>query len=177
MSALLTPTVHTGGGVAPLVPSLRRALLVAAIALPLAALAVGLRVVDPAGRRFVILYVTPLLLIVPLWLKLRLDHLQDSFPVVRILDIAIVAFSAARLAGDIAPVSGHMLFLTYTVLTTPTRWYRWVAGALILETSIFKLWIWRDVNTWAWGLVVGAAAALAYRLCIVWASPLTRACC
>jgi hypothetical protein len=62
--------------------------------------------------------------------------------------------------GEVLPFSGHMLFLTYSGLTTTARWYRWLALVLLAETTVFKLWVWRDVYSWSLGLVIGLVAAV-----------------
>ena len=67
---------------------------------------------------------------------------------------------ARFVVGTVLPFSGHMLFLTYTVLTIGrVRWYRRLAVVLLVETTIFKLWLWRDPYSWSIGLGLGAVAA------------------
>jgi hypothetical protein len=64
--------------------------------------------------------------------------------------------------GELLPFSGHMLFLAYSGLTTRRTWYRGLALALLVETTVFKLWLWRDVTSWALGLALGLLAAFGY---------------
>ena len=77
------------------------------------------------------------------------------------LDVLVFVLAAARFGvGERLPFSGHMLFLTYTILTTRDRPYRWLALGLLVETTLFKLGLWSDPRSWSIGLLVGAIAAL-----------------
>lgn len=113
--------------------------------------------------RFVALYVTPIALMAPWWLRERLR----TVPLVgvrglvpRLIDGAVLLLAVARFGvGTTFPFSGHMLFLTHSVLTTPVKRYQWTAAALIIETSIFKLLVWQDVMSWAIGLGAGLVTA------------------
>lgn len=150
----------------------RRVLLAAAVAFPAAALAgavlvragaTGLGARSGAAATFLAWYVAPLFLAAPLWLRERL-HVAGR---ARALDAAVLVLAFARFAGGgwLLPFSGHMLFLTYSSLTPPaTRGYRLLAAALLIETTVFKLWIWRDPRSWALGLVLGLLAAAAPRM-------------
>ncbi len=143
-------------------PFLDRALLALAVLLPVLAIGVGLAFWDGAASRFLTLYVAPMALAVPLWLRERLRVVMMVPPLCRILDVAVVSVALARFIGAIVPLSGHMLFLTYSGLTTPPRWYRTLALALIAETTLFKLGIWNDVQTWGLGAMAGAVGGAAY---------------
>jgi hypothetical protein len=149
----------------------RRALLAAAVALPalalVAAVLVWARVVDLGATRrpavtFLVLYVAPLFLAAPLWLRERLGVGGAA----RLVDLAVLALAFARFTGGgILPFSGHMLFLTYSVLAGPVSLrYRALALALLIETTVFKLWIWRDPRSWGLGLVLGLFAWVIWRL-------------
>ncbi|HEX8903837.1 MAG TPA: hypothetical protein VF771_03290 [Longimicrobiaceae bacterium] len=149
----------------------RKLLLAAAVALPalalVAALLVRLRIVDLGARSgaavtFLVFYVAPLFIAAPLWLRERVDVVGRA----RVLDLAVVALAFARfVGGGILPFSGHMLFLTYSLLARPISFrYRLLAVALLIETTVFKLWIWRDPRSWGLGLALGLAAAVAWWL-------------
>jgi hypothetical protein len=115
-----------------------------------------------AGLRFLALYVAPMFLAAPLWARQRLAGLEQRPASVRAVDGGVLVLSLARfVAGGVLPFSGHMLFLTYSGLTVRARGYRWLVGLLLLETTVFKLWLWRDPQSWSLGLGLGLAAGLA----------------
>jgi hypothetical protein len=143
----------------------RRALRWSAILFPCAAVVAALFVHGWPAQRFLLFYVAPLFLAAPLWAELRIG--ESGFALTRrsLMDGAITVAAFLRFVlGTILPFSGHMLFLTYTGITTPQRWYRWLALALIVETTAFKLWLWRDRYSWSLGLLIGIVAAAAIRL-------------
>jgi hypothetical protein len=76
----------------------------------------------------------------------------------------VVLFAVLRTLTGALPFSGHMLFLTYSLLTTPVRWYQVVAVLLIAETTGFKLGVWHDFASWSIGLATGLACAGVYAL-------------
>jgi hypothetical protein len=80
------------------------------------------------------------------------------------VDVAVLAVAAARFLGAVVPVSGHMLFLVYSAVTTRNRWYQLLAVALIMETTLFKLGVWADPTTWALGAAAGLVGGGLYRL-------------
>ncbi len=112
---------------------------------------------------FLSVYMAPLFLVGPLWLRLRLRTIEIlPRPIVR-LDAAVFALGAVRtVAIGVLPYSGHTLFLTYAAASTPERGFRAVAALLWLGTTITKLWVWRDPVSWGWGSGLGAAASLLY---------------
>lgn len=121
----------------------------------------------PAAR-YLLLYVAPICLVAPWWMHERIRTLDHAASLPRgrlLLDAAVLVLAVARFGiGEGLPFSGHMLFLVYSVLTTPARGYRIVATVLLLETTAFKLWIWRDVSSWELGLALGLVAALFARV-------------
>jgi hypothetical protein len=133
--------------------------------LPTMALASAFFVREWPAQRFLALYVAPLLLAAPIWLELRIGESEPAMTKRVVVDGVVVLFSFLRFAlGAILPFSGHMLFLTYSGVTTGQRWYRWLALALILETTFFKLWLWDDAQSWLVGLFIGLGAAAYIRL-------------
>lgn len=157
---------------------LRRLLAWCAVLLPLACLVVaaalragagaalpGVGARPAAAARFLALYAAPLMLAAPLWARGRLVHLERLAPRTRALDVGVTVLALARfVAGAMLPFSGHMLFLTYTALARPgDRGYCWLAAVLLAETTVFKLWLWRDPTSWGMGLALGLLAAWAAR--------------
>jgi hypothetical protein len=79
-----------------------------------------------------------------------------------LLDEIVVVLAALRLVTDVIPYSGHMLFLVYSGGVQKSWLYRFVALALLIETSYFKWIVWRDPLSWGIGLLLGLAAAVAH---------------
>lgn len=114
--------------------------------------------------RYFMIYAAPLLVAVALWGRARLQVVETLTPLTLAMDGVVVALSFVRFVfGEVHPLSGHMLFLTYSVITTRATGYRWLAVILLLETTVFKLLIWRDPYSWTLGLLAGLVMAV-----IVW---------
>jgi len=143
--------------------ALPRLLLWTAVALPAVPLAGALVADGWPAQRFLALYVAPLFAAAPLWLRLRLRAPDAARGIRAWLDGAVLLLSFLRFVlGGVLPFSGHTLFLTYSGLTTRDAWYRWLAAALVVETTVFKLWLWRDASSWALGIALGLLAAWSY---------------
>lgn len=143
--------------------ALDRLLLAAAIVLPLVAIAIGvLRSDEPGVLWFAILYVAPMLVAAPFWVRVRTAQHPLSLSAAWILDGLVMFLAALRAVGaPWLPFSGHTLFLTYSGIVTPHRRYRLLALALFLETTVFKLWLWRDPLSWGLGIATGMLLAVA----------------
>ena len=140
---------------------LRRALLAAAVILPIAVTIAGLSSRHPRGPLFIALYVAPLVLVGPLWLRLRLTERPLALSPLWGLDgLAMLLGTLRAIGATWLPFSGHTLFLTYSALTTRNTGYRLVALLLFAETTVFKLWVWHDKFTWASGILAGLLLAL-----------------
>ncbi len=139
--------------------TLRRALTVAAVVVP-ALFAAGALVVDgwPA-RRFLLLYVAPFFVAFFVWARVRVDEVARTPPGALGVDAGAVVLGAVRFVGPLVPFSGHMLFFTYSVLATRSTPYRLLALVLAVETTWFKLGLWRDPASWGLGIAAGAALA------------------
>ena len=109
------------------------------------------------------LYIAPVCVAAPLWLRLRLSDAGARRPARWVLDILIVFAAASRLVGNYVPASGHMLFLTYSALTTTPKWYRAFAAVLLVVATVFKLAVAGDTQGWTVGLAMGLVAAVVYR--------------
>jgi hypothetical protein len=131
----------------------------AALLLPVGAIAVAFFIDGWPAQRYLVFYVAPLFFAATTWMRLRLD---DGWPAMNtrfLLDVLVLGLSFLRFViGTLFPFSGHMLFLTYSALTIQHRGYRFLAVVLLLETTWFKLWLWRDPYTWLLGLVLGLLA-------------------
>ncbi|HJR65786.1 MAG TPA: hypothetical protein VJ802_05120 [Gemmatimonadaceae bacterium] len=114
------------------------------------------------GLRFFLLYVAPMLIVTPIWLHLRLAERRLSLSRRWLLDAVVVFMAALRGIGVPGlPFSGHTLFLAYSGIVTRHRGYRVLALLLMLETTVFKLWLWRDPKSWGLGIAIGVLLAVA----------------
>ena len=152
-------------------PTLRRALLAAAVAVPVLAGVAAVVVDGWAARRFILFYSAPLFVALFLWIRLRLDEVEHAPPRALAVDAAAVALGFLRFTGGWLPFSGHMLFFTCSALTTRSGAYVALAVALAAETTWFKLALWRDPASWALGIATGAILALARRTLAAAPSP------
>lgn len=141
--------------------ALSRAALAASVALPVAFVAVGLVLDDWRAGRFLLAYVAPFFVALPLWAWCRLK--RDWGRREMVLDGAVVTLGALRFAGGFLPFSGHTLFFVYSLLTERTRWYRWLALALLAETAYFKLVVWSDPRSFTLGIALALAFAALHR--------------
>jgi len=145
--------------------TLRALLLWATFLCPAVAVIAGLFAATWPIQRGLIFYVAPLFFIGPLWLRLRLDERGLGWGTLWSIDLGIFFLAVLRFAtGPWLPFSGHMLFLTYSALTTTSAPYRALAFALALETAWFKFVLWHDPRTFWFGLAGGAVAALVFVL-------------
>ena len=115
-------------------------------------------------RQLWILYVAPLTIAAPLWLRLRLYEPQRHPWPPRAVDASVVAICIFRFfRPELLPFSGHTLFLSYSALSTRRRWYLALAAILLVETTIFKFLVWGDASSWWIGLALGTALAAVQR--------------
>lgn len=127
----------------------------------LCAVALVAAAIFPDHAFFFIVYLSPLPPTGALWLRLRfrtLDRLTDQEI---LLDLSTFGLAALRSAGGwgIIPYSGHMVFLTYSILRTPQLGYRLLAAALLLMTTAYKFRISHDISGWVVGLALGMGLA------------------
>ena len=115
------------------------------------------------GRRFLLFYFAPIVAMAFLWGGLRVAELDFYARGQLALDAVVLGGALARFViGEVLPFSGHMLFFAYTLLTTRETWYRSLCLLLILETTWFKLHVWKDWKTWAVGSVSGLVFGVAW---------------
>lgn len=121
-----------------------------------------------AAARFLAFYAAPLFVAVLVWARIRLGSLESLTPAECSTDAVVTFLAFARFVfGAVLPFSGHMLFLSYALLTARGACgFRLLAVVLLVETTVFKLWIWQDTTSWALGLALGVLAAL-----LVWRVP------
>ncbi|HUN08413.1 MAG TPA: hypothetical protein PLQ56_17540 [Aggregatilineales bacterium] len=77
------------------------------------------------------------------------------------LDVPVVVLALSRTIAPVPLISGHALFLTYSLLTTQTRLSRISALAMLLYV-IWVKWLLQDVSLLG-GALVGLIAAVVLR--------------
>lgn len=113
------------------------------------------------GLEFFFLYVAPMLIAAPWWVRVRLAERPLTISARWVLDAVVILLAALRAVGvPWLPFSGHTLFLTYSGIVTRHRGYRILALLLMLETTVFKLWLWRDPGSWSLGIAAGVMLAI-----------------
>lgn len=68
-----------------------------------------------------------------------------------------------RVIGNVPYISGHTLFLSYTILGPASRVTRITALLAMLEVIYLKYFVWHDPITSSSGIVLGAIAAVTAR--------------
>jgi hypothetical protein len=123
---------------------------------------------DWPAQRFLIVYTAPMFAFGAWWARALLASV-GSLPT-RVLIIDALAFAAAgiRVAGGwgVIPYSGHVLFLTFVLLSTSDRRFRWSAIALLAVATWFKVALWNDWRSWSLGLMLGVLLAIARRVTV-----------
>jgi hypothetical protein len=127
--------------------------------IPIIILIVGLAINDWIAERFVLFYFLPIVIIALLWLFLRLKKYNTLSKTVIIIDVLVFISAIFRLIG-ILPFSSHMLFLTYSIITTDNKYFRILTVLIILETTYLKLFIWNDTLSWVFGGLIGFALGI-----------------
>jgi hypothetical protein len=115
------------------------------------------------AQRFVLFYLAPLVPAVVLCARERLADRADYSRTALVLDCSVFVLAATRTVSGVLPFSGHMLFLTYALLTVRSAALRLFVGVLWLETAYFKLVLWDDPLSWSVGLLLGAVLGLVFR--------------
>ncbi len=86
------------------------------------------------------------------------DRAERWREIIWFIDIPIVILALLRSAYPIPIVSGHSLFLTYAIFTTPSWVTRITAILVLIEVIYLKTFVWHD-PTLIGGIVVGALMA------------------
>jgi hypothetical protein len=78
------------------------------------------------------------------------------------IDLPIIALALVRAVFPVPLISGHMLFLTYALLSTRSWVARGTAALVLLEVTYLKLCVWHDRTTFLGGVLLGGLAALGH---------------
>ena len=149
---------------------LDRLLLIAGIGIPLmsAALALTRHRGDWPAQRFLLVYTAPMFAFGAWWARGMLSSVGSAPARVLMIDALAFAAGGIRVAGGwgVIPYSGHVLFLTFVLLSTSDRVFRWSAIALLVVATWFKLALWNDWRSWSLGLMLGMLLAIARRVAV-----------
>ncbi len=79
-----------------------------------------------------------------------------------IIDIIVISLALMR-AGflDIPFISGHALFLSYTILTTKIRIVKFLAICVMIQVIYLKIFVWNDITILG-GIVLGCLAGFGF---------------
>lgn len=116
------------------------------------------------AQQFVLFYLAPTVPAILLWARERVRHQESYTKVALRLDLIVFLLAAVRTLTGALPFSGHMLFLTYVLLSVSSPAYRLLALALWVETAYFKLVLWDDPRSWSIGFLFGIGLGVIYRL-------------
>ncbi len=93
----------------------------------------------------------------------RLEH-RGQLPLWQwIIEALVVLVSLVRAVASIPYISGHALFLSYVLVTTPFRLAWWLALGVFLEVVYLKAFVWHDPT-----LIGGALCGIAAGLVVAW---------
>ena len=102
-------------------------------------------------------YLVPMYLLALGWAGVMLGQPRLLLPMAVWVDVLAVAVAVSRTMTTIIPASGHVVFLLYSLLVTPHRAYRLLAGAYLAATLLAKFVLWHDVITPVLGGVIAWA--------------------
>jgi len=111
------------------------------------------------GGYFQWYYVLPIAMLVP-WLPILRWRAGHAGHRTLLLDALVCLLAAARIFSPAVPMSGHSLFLGYTLLTIPNPWYRLAAGVVFVHAAWLKMVVWNEAGSFVGGLVVGVLLAV-----------------
>jgi hypothetical protein len=107
---------------------------------------------------FSLFYNVPLVILATFWLLCRKQEQKRWKSVKTGLDIIVVCLAMSRYYGAMIPPSGHALFLTYSLITVSSRYYRIAALMMLLVTILLKI-SWGDYQSWSYGILLGVVTS------------------
>jgi len=78
------------------------------------------------------------------------------------IDLSIVTLSLVRAVVLLPFISGHALFLSYSMLTMRSTLAKITALVVLVQVAYLKIFVWQDA-TLLGGIVIGCLAALLYK--------------
>lgn len=113
------------------------------------------------GRYYLLYYHAPIGMVFVAYLFDRAERFRAIHPAQWLIELPLIALALARTITAVPLISGHALFLTYTILTTLSPIARWIAVAVLLDVIYIKFTL-QDV-TLIGGVFVGILAVVARR--------------
>jgi len=141
---------------------IERALIILSIA---CLVAVGLLIFNTsiaAEIRFSIFYNGLLFSIWFYWLHRRLKEGSLNGSLLNVIDLVVNVAAISRFFGSTIPISGHALFLTYSIFTVKDRKYLSLAMILLFVVIALKV-SWNDNATWLFGMFCGVAIGVLWK--------------
>jgi hypothetical protein len=111
------------------------------------------------GRAGQYVYVVPIVVPFVAFLFDRAERFHQTCVLQLALDALVTVTSIWRALGHVPYVSGHALFLTYSLLTARSRVARVAAAVVMLQVIYLKYVVWHDWVSSTGGIILGTAAA------------------
>ncbi len=148
-----------------LIEKLNRPIFVGVFAWLIAALYAVFSLVKFSGDKLFnqFYYVIPIIFPFVFFLSGRFLKYKEPDFWVKSVDFLVVLTAMWRVFGDVPYVSGHSLFLAYAIITARTNIDFWLAGVVLTEVGILKIFFWNDWLTFSVGLVLGIIAGFVTR--------------
>ena len=118
-----------------------------------------------AARALHLSYMTPIAVPFVAFTLERLESLCAWKLWACLLDAIVVALALSRVFYPVPFISGHVLFLTYAVLSVRHRVSRVFAALVLCQTLVLKVFFWHDLHTPLGGIVLGVLGAAVYLRC------------
>ena len=90
----------------------------------------------------------------------RMEHVREAHFFRHGVDFLVFGLAVGRVVGDVPFISGHMLLLSYALLSSKSRIVRISALLVLAQTLYLKYFVWHDFVTSNAGIVLGCALAL-----------------
>jgi len=105
------------------------------------------------------MYVVPIVVPFVAFLLDRVEQWHERHKLQLLVDALVVATAMWRVVGDVPFVSGHTLFLSYSILSSRSVVARVTAILVMAQAVYLKYFVWHDFVTSTCGILLGCAAA------------------
>lgn len=110
-------------------------------------------------------YVPPMIFFSAALLSSRLNPKHKIHPWDIFGDTVAIAASGSRMIYTATPFSGHMVLLTYGVMSSSSNKVRLFVIVMLIHTTFLKLIMWGDYSTWLIGAGIGFTLSAIVRGC------------
>ncbi len=114
---------------------------------------------DARERYYLFIYNAPIAFVFVAYLFDRAERGRAIRLRQGLIEPCVIGLAMTRALVPVPLISGHALFLTYTILTTPRRLAWWLAVLVLIEVSYIKIVLLHDA-TLIGGALIGIVAAL-----------------